>query len=126
MLAEGLVTPERCLALGGVKLAAMGRLGLERSRPFASGRPAILYNPHFDRAFSSFSTFAERLRAFVLAGDQYDLVIAPHVRLAEHWSEPNAPTGKRAPFPAGSSSTSVRSIPSTWITRSAAISTSAT
>ncbi len=86
MIEQGLADAAHCHAVGGIKLAAMARIGRDRPRPFASGRPAILYNPHFEPGLSSFEAFAERLVDFVLAGDDYDLVIAPHVRLAERWS----------------------------------------
>lgn len=87
MIAEGVTQADRSLAIGGIKMAAMARIGLERPALFDNPRPVVLYNPHFDRRLGSFEQFAERLIAFVLADGRYNLVLAPHIRLAEHWND---------------------------------------
>src|SRR5690606_36439804 len=77
---------ERCHVVGPIKLAAMGRLNRDRQPLFRNDRPVVLYNPHFDRKLSSFASVAYRLIEIVRADDRWNLVVAPHVRLAEQWS----------------------------------------
>lgn len=85
MIAEGLVAPAACHIGGSVKLGAMARIA-DRIRPFAGERPCVLYNPHFSPELSSFEAVTERLIEAVVRDGRYDLVVAPHVRLAESWS----------------------------------------
>jgi hypothetical protein len=85
MIAEGLVAPAACHVGGSVKLGAMARIP-DRFRPFAGDRPCVLYNPHFSRELSSFDAITDRLIDAVAQDGRYDLIVAPHVRLAESWS----------------------------------------
>ncbi len=86
LLEAGLVTPERCTAAGPIKLAAMLRTGIDRAPLFANGRKTILYNPHFTRKLNSFDAFARKLIEAVVKDGRYNLVVAPHVRMAARWS----------------------------------------
>lgn len=81
MLAENLVSPEHCAVVGYPKFDLVDRLAPQSPHRFASDRPVVLYNPHFDRHLSSWPRWGEAvLRAFA---DQsaYNLVFAPHLRL---------------------------------------------
>lgn len=86
LVASGFVTAEDCTVTGPIKLATV--LGDPRPRPplFDNGRPTILYNPHFSKTHSSIDKFARRLVEAVVRDGRYNLVVAPHVRLARGWS----------------------------------------
>lgn len=83
LIRESCVAAERCSVGGPVKLAAMLRSGEHGPRLFSDERPVILYNPHFDRRMGTGPAMARRLAETVCANDRYNLVIAPHVRLAQ-------------------------------------------
>jgi hypothetical protein len=83
LIREGCVAADRCSVGGPVKLAAMLRPGADRPRPLSGRRPVILYNPHFHRRMGTGPLIARQLAETIRAGDRYDLIIAPHVRLAQ-------------------------------------------
>lgn len=85
MVSEGIVQPHACHIGGAVKLAAMMR-GERSPIPLSGQRPVVLYNPHFSETLGSFAAVADRLIDAVAADGRYDLVVAPHIRLAELWS----------------------------------------
>jgi hypothetical protein len=85
MVADGLVAPGACHIGGPVKLAAMARIP-DRARLFSGKRPCVLYNPHFSAALGSFEAVASRLIDDVARDGRYDLIVAPHVRLADAWA----------------------------------------
>lgn len=58
--------------------------------PFASGRPTILYAPHWQRHRSSWWDWGEAAVRAILAADRYDLIFAPHQRLVEKAPEVRA------------------------------------
>lgn len=87
LIASGRVAPKACAVVGPIKIAAMLRAGRAAPRLFDNDRPTILYNPHFNRKLGSFDAFARRLIDAVARDGRYNLVVAPHVRLAEGWSE---------------------------------------
>ena len=89
MVAEGLVAPERCSVSGYVKLSTMTRLRASRPAaplfgyaPDAAARPTILYNPHFARGLGSWPAFADGVARAARELTGFNLVVAPHVRLA--------------------------------------------
>lgn len=86
-LALGLLPPDRVQTVGQVKLAGLSRLGrLARTRLFANERPTILYNPHFHPRRGSWSRFAMNLIESIGKQRQFNLIVAPHVRLFENAS----------------------------------------
>ena len=87
LLAEGLVRPDNCDAVGPIKVSASLQMQARRSRLFHDDRPVVLYNPHFNTRLSSAGDFVHRLVEAILRDDRYNLVVAPHVRLAAHWDE---------------------------------------
>lgn len=85
LIEAGRVAAARCHVIGPVKLAAMARIDREGTPLFPDRRPIILYNPHFDRTIGSFDSLAARLIDVLAGDDRWNLIVAPHVRLAEHW-----------------------------------------
>lgn len=86
IVAAGLLPKEAVEVLGSVKLATLGQAS-DTPPLFDDDRPVILYNPHFSDRFGTFEDVAGRLIREVAADGRYNLVIAPHVRLAERMSE---------------------------------------
>lgn len=76
------IAPGKVRTAGYVKLDHFMRAAKTRAPLFANGRPTVLYNPHFDAATSSWADARAIVAAFA-AQDRYNLVLAPHVRLAE-------------------------------------------
>jgi hypothetical protein len=86
LVEAGFVRAQDCTVTGPVKLAAV--LDNAQARPplFDNARPTILYNPHFSKKLSSIEAFGRGLIAAVAADGRYNLVVAPHGRLAKRWS----------------------------------------
>lgn len=82
MVAEGVVDPADCSALGYLKLDLMRRMRRTSAPLFANGRPTVLYNPHFKRELSSLPIAREIIAAFE-AQDRFNLIFAPHIRSFE-------------------------------------------
>ena len=85
LIAQGVVAPQRCAVAGPIKVAAMLRRTADRPALFDNGLPVLLYNPHFDGKLGSFSVFTRRLVEAIGNDGRYNLVIAPHVRMAQGW-----------------------------------------
>ena len=83
MIAQGLVAPEHCSVSGAIKVAACRRMQRNSAPLFDNDRPVILYNPHFDHSLGSWPRFANALIDAVVAGDRYNLIVAPHIRMFE-------------------------------------------
>ncbi|KQM21333.1 hypothetical protein [Novosphingobium sp. Leaf2] len=87
LVASGFVKPQACVVTGPVKLATILSTAPTRSALFANDRPTILYNPHFAQAHSSLAAFGQKLVEAVVRDGRWNLVVAPHVRLARGWSD---------------------------------------
>ncbi len=85
MIAAGVAHRDKVQAGGSVKLATVARLPAPRPL-FNNDRPTVLYNPHFSADLGSFNAVAQRLIEQVSVSGRYNLVVAPHLRLAENWS----------------------------------------
>lgn len=83
----GVVDPAKCAITGPIKIASVIRQGAHHKQLFDNDRRTILYNPHFDARLSSAEKFLDRLVEDVLADNRFNLVIAPHVRMAASWDE---------------------------------------
>ncbi|MFS0848429.1 glycosyl transferase [Novosphingobium panipatense] len=83
---SGVVPPEKCTVTGPIKLSTVLARAAERPPLFRNERRTILYNPHFSSAHSSIHAFGEKLVDAVVADGRYNLIVAPHVRLARTWS----------------------------------------
>ncbi|WP_260923252.1 glycosyl transferase [Novosphingobium sp. 9] len=86
LLADGRVPEDRCTVAGPVKLATVLKCHAQRARLFDNDRKTILYNPHFSKQFGSLPSFGKRLAEAVMRDGRYNLVIAPHIRMARSWS----------------------------------------
>jgi hypothetical protein len=80
------IDPERLRAGGYVKLDYLRRQSADAIRLFDNDRPTILYNPHFDRTISSWG-IARTVVGRILADGRYNLILAPHIRVAEKMSQ---------------------------------------
>ena len=86
LITEGLVRDADCMIAGPVKVASVLRAHKTRPPLFSNDRPLVLYNPHFSPKLSSADTFVHRLADAVVRDGRYNLIIAPHVRLAGSWA----------------------------------------
>jgi hypothetical protein len=73
--------PARIVTTGYVK-AGFRHLAASRLR-FARDLPAVLYNPHWQRHRSSWWSWGREAVASILGSGRYNLIFAPHQRLAE-------------------------------------------
>ena len=76
---------DRLRVCGYVKLDFFNNMKRELTPFFDNGNPTILYNPHFDVKGSSFP-IAEQVIRNILEQSSYNLIFAPHIRLAENMS----------------------------------------
>lgn len=75
--------PARLRTGGYVKLDYLRRQPLDELHLFGDDRPVILYNPHFDRSASSWH-LAEAVIERIRDDGRYNLILAPHIRIAEN------------------------------------------
>lgn len=87
LVSTGRVPAGRCEVSGSIKVSGMLRLAQDRVPLFDNDRPVVLYNPHFKTRLGSFHLLAKRLVDAVVDDGRYNLVVAPHIRLAQHWDE---------------------------------------
>lgn len=87
LVATGRVPADRCHVTGSIKVSGMLRLAQDRVPLFDNNRPVVLYNPHFKSHLGSFHLLAKRLVDAIVEDGRYNLVVAPHIRLAQHWHE---------------------------------------
>ncbi|UVO50481.1 CDP-glycerol glycerophosphotransferase family protein [Sphingomonas sp. SUN019] len=80
-LAENGVAAERIAVTGYVKAAFRQRTHTQL--PFADRRPVVLYAPHWQRHRSSWWAWGRQAVEQLAAQDRYNVIIAPHQRLAE-------------------------------------------
>lgn len=80
---NGYIAPESCAITGYVKLDLVSRLRDGRAALFANTRPTVVYNAHFDRSLSSWDRFARVLIDAFAEQDEFNLIVAPHIRLFE-------------------------------------------
>jgi hypothetical protein len=80
-LAAGLLAPEQVHAIGPVKLSTIRQLRPGSPRLFDNDRPVVLYNPHFNARLSSWAGMGREVIERIRASRQFNLVVAPHVRL---------------------------------------------
>lgn len=82
MLREGLIAPGRYAIVGYPKFEAVAASRSNGVRLFGEDRPTVLYNPHFRAGLSSWPTLGAEVLARFAAQDRYNLIFAPHVRMA--------------------------------------------
>lgn len=80
MLSEGVITPETYTLPGYVKLETAAHIARTSQRPFANDRPIAVYNPHKEPTLESWTRFIEPMLAAFAAQDEFNLIVAPHVK----------------------------------------------
>lgn len=83
-MAEAGLIREGCYAVVGYPkfdAVAATASGPKMRYPFAQRRPVVLYNPHCDRALSSWETMGDTIIRRFAAGSRYNLILAPHIKL---------------------------------------------
>ena len=83
----GLLAPGQIAVAGYAKFDLVSRLPGRQAPLFDNGRPTVVYNPHFDSDQSSWSSFGLALIERFRAQDDFNLIVAPHMRLFEHATE---------------------------------------
>lgn len=80
MLDEGLITPATYALPGYVKLETAQHIARATARPFTNNHPIVLYNPHKAPDLESWTRFIEPMLAAFSAQDEFNLIVAPHVK----------------------------------------------
>jgi CDP-Glycerol:Poly(glycerophosphate) glycerophosphotransferase len=80
MLESGYIRSDNYRAIGLVKLETADLLNDSRDALFAVKRPTVLYNSHITRGLRSWDTFIEPMLAAFAESDDYNLIVAPHVK----------------------------------------------
>lgn len=88
MIEKGLVTKETCSVAGYIKRYTLQQLNKNDWSYFPEDRPMVLYVPHFDLPLSSWPEFGEGLLAYFQEQSDFNVVIAPHIRLSKSFPEP--------------------------------------
>lgn len=81
MLAQGLIHPNGFALPGYVKLETSDRLRAAQGPLFDNGRPIVLYSAHKVPGLQSWSAHIEPMLAAFSETDEYNLIVAPHVKL---------------------------------------------
>lgn len=81
MLRENLIRPGGYAMTGSVKLETSTKLRQASEALFASPRPTVLYNAHKARGLSSWPRFIEPMLAEFGRQDEFNLIVAPHVKM---------------------------------------------
>lgn len=85
---NGHLPPERVAVAGYVKFGLIRKMrGRRRPSLFGNDRPTVLYNPHFDAGLSSWTRDGHAVIEAFRAQDDYNLIVAPHIRLFENASD---------------------------------------
>ncbi len=77
-IARQLATPDNCHVVGYGKFDVLSG---EAPRFFENDKPVVLYNPHFEETLSSWLPFGEALIRGFRQSDDFNFIIAPHIRL---------------------------------------------
>jgi hypothetical protein len=86
-LEMGIARPGHIAAPGSAKLETSRRLVETAPALFANDRPIVLYNPHKVPRLQSWSRFIEPMLRDFAAQDEFDLIVAPHVKMFKRRSE---------------------------------------
>ncbi|MCA1652620.1 MAG: CDP-glycerol glycerophosphotransferase family protein [Sphingomicrobium sp.] len=81
MLRLNLIRPDGYALPGYIKLETADRLAGSTILPFDAPQPIVLYNPHKAPRLESWSRFIEPMLAQFQAQDEFNLIVAPHVKL---------------------------------------------
>jgi len=82
LLADGRITSGHYAVAGYARFETARRLhGTSRPRLFSNDRPVVLFNPHSKRALRSWDRFARPLIEHAATTEDFNLIVAPHVKL---------------------------------------------
>jgi len=81
LLADGSLRPGHYVTGIYAKFDMVRRMDGVQPQLFDNNRPTILYNPHFNRALSSWSRFGLDTLDFFANQNRYNVIFAPHYRL---------------------------------------------
>ncbi|QPQ54158.1 hypothetical protein IC614_07210 [Allosphingosinicella flava] len=81
MMDAGVLKPENYVCTGYVKMETAARLSRAEGRLFRNDRPIVLYNPHKAPGMESWSRFIEPLLKAFAEQDEFNLIVAPHVKM---------------------------------------------
>ena len=81
LIADGLVAQGRAVAVGSPKIETCRRLSASLPPLFDNGRPTVLFNPHSQRQLRSWEKFAGPLIDHAARTGEFNLIVAPHVKL---------------------------------------------
>jgi hypothetical protein len=81
MLQLGYIRPGNYAIPGLVKLETVARLNKSRPPLFDNDRPIVLYNSHKTRGLASWKRFIEPLISEFRPSQDFNLIVAPHVKL---------------------------------------------
>ena len=81
MLRENLARPGGYATIGPVKLETSAKLRRQGEPLFARQRPTVLYNPHKAPGLTSWTRFIEPMLEAFAQQDEFNLVVAPHVKM---------------------------------------------
>jgi hypothetical protein len=81
LVADGLVEQGRAVAIGSPKIETCRRLSASLPPLFDNGRPTVLFNPHSQRRLRSWEKFARPLIEHATRTGEFNLIVAPHVKL---------------------------------------------
>jgi hypothetical protein len=81
LLDAGMIRPGHYIVAGYPKFEAAERLARRREPLFRNDRPIVLFNPHSKRALRSWERFARPLIGHAARTGEFNLIVAPHVKL---------------------------------------------
>jgi hypothetical protein len=87
MLSLEHIRPENHCEVGLVKIETADRLSSVNGPLFSNQRLTVLYNSHKTRGLESWSTFVEPMLAEFTMSEEFNLIVAPHVKLFRRRSE---------------------------------------
>ena len=83
LLARGLLRPGHYAISGYSKFDLVSRMGLVRPLLFSNGRRTVLYNPHHNKAHSSWHLMGHQVLEYFARSDRFNLIFAPHIRMRD-------------------------------------------
>ncbi|GAB0120011.1 hypothetical protein [Acidisoma sp. 7E03] len=81
MIEGGFAQPDRCVAVGAVKLETCALLQRQAAPLFAEPRPIVLYAAHKAPKLTSWPRFIAPMLADFAAQKEFNLIVAPHVKM---------------------------------------------
>lgn len=81
MLREGLIRPGHYSLPGYIKFEVAERIAGSERPIFPDDRPVVLYNPHKAPELESWSRFIEPMLEQFSSQDDFNLIVAPHVKM---------------------------------------------